>query len=344
MDSGAHPVNPYSPRRISGCFDAFVQNTQATQDPSTWMTTLTCLRNQKGYLEDVLSKTSTTLNALRDRQTRNERALSTNPTPRSRKKKILQNRWRTDKTIKTCENEERVVLDCLHVCQNNISTLESIIHPTDTSSIAAENTSSPYQSYWDTNPTSTDFDWNGWADDGGISPFQRACQRPMSRDGISPEAGLENAALGVPVTTGKRLRRLPPRSRPPLQASDMVPPPPPNTAYTQFHSTLSPEAACFEPSVMHNAPHVVEQGRKELDKLSISGLLASKRVQKIQLEQKRRFSDAAIGHMFRRLSENPRTRPSVERGRQHSTWGPEGWQTQVDRDAIRAAMTRAQSV
>ncbi|KAF1993589.1 hypothetical protein P154DRAFT_540282 [Amniculicola lignicola CBS 123094] len=270
MEYGAQPLRPYSPDRLSGYFDAFVQNTQTMHDPSTWNSTLLCLKNQKGYLEDLLSKTATTLNALRDKQTRNERALSTNPAPRTKKKKILQNRWRTDKTITTCENEERVILDCLQVCSSNISTLESLFSPPDASSTAAEYNSGT-SAY--TESIDTDFDWNnGWADGGGVSPFQRECRNPLLMDDIPPEAGLESMAR----TDEPKRPLIPPRvhSPPPSVALLAVPP---NTAYSQFHhSTLSPAAACFEPSITHSTP--LEEKPIDLDKLSISGLLATKRV------------------------------------------------------------------
>lgn len=64
-----------------------VQYTGWTLDPS-WTNKLAELREQSRYLEDFLSKKGTILNALRDRETRNERLLSLNPTLRAKRKKI----------------------------------------------------------------------------------------------------------------------------------------------------------------------------------------------------------------------------------------------------------------
>ncbi|KAF2240953.1 hypothetical protein BU26DRAFT_572191 [Trematosphaeria pertusa] len=315
MESGVLPMDPYTPRRMSGYFHAYVENTQDMYDSSAWMPTLASLHSQKGYLEGLLSKTATTLNALRDRQTRNERALSTNPTPRSKRKKIQQNRWRTNKTIQTCENEEKVILDCLQVCTSNIHTLESIINPTDLSSTAATYSSSKsYSKYADSE--STDFDWYGWTDDAPISPFQKERERSLVVDEIPPEARWDEIVYETKIT--RELKR-PPPLRPCLRAprdEDSLPAPP-NTAQTQFqHSSLSPEADVFEPSVTHTP---CDGGLpKELDKLSLSGLWASKRM---RLIQKRRFSDAAIGHLFRRLSSG--ARPELLQKRTHASWaGP----------------------
>ncbi|KAF2690519.1 hypothetical protein K458DRAFT_288892 [Lentithecium fluviatile CBS 122367] len=273
-----------------------------------WISTLDCLRSQKGYLDNLLSKTAVTLNALRERQTRNERALSTNPTPRSKRKKIQQNKWRTNKTIQTCENEERAILDCLQVCSNNISTLESIINPTDLSSTAVECTVSNPYALSDT----TSFDWNGWTDNAAISPFQRDRERPLPMDEIPPETPVAQTRFRYMSPT---LRRPPPL---PLRAhrdpTALVPPVPPNTAHSQFsHSALSPEAAVIEPSVTH-VPHCDDELPRELDKLSISGLLSSKRMHRIV---QKRFSDAAIGHLFGRLSSS---RPAATQTRSHQSW------------------------
>ncbi|KAF2179993.1 hypothetical protein K469DRAFT_693478 [Zopfia rhizophila CBS 207.26] len=294
MEYGVPPVNLYSPNRLSGYFDAFVQNINAIEDPNTWNATLTSLRNQKRYLGDLLSKTVTTLNALRDRQSRNERLLTSNPGPRSKKKKILHNRLRTDKTIKRCENEEQVILDCLQVCRTNIHTLEAIVNPTDTSSTAADygtTTTKSGPSY--ATPVTMEFDWNGWADtQDGFSPFHREARKVAFLDECVPDmdAVSEGTVFGN-ISTAPIPPPLSPRSQGRLSS---VPPPPvpPNTA-CRTHSALSPMAACFEPSI--GQYQYAEERGPDLDKLTISGLLASNGVRKTQ---KRRFSDAAINHTF----------------------------------------------
>jgi hypothetical protein len=286
MEYGVPPVNPNSPDQLSGYFNAFVHNTQTMHDLKTWVPTLNSLRGQKCYLQDLLSKTATTLNALRDRQSRNQRVLSTHPTPRSRRKKMEQDRWRTGKTIQTCENEEKVILDCLQVCENNIHTLEAIIyHPPELSWTSAELYSN--KSYVDSDTTS--FDWQGWTDDVAMSPFEQTRKGPLLMDEIAPETPA--ASYVGPETRHPALLR--PHSSPETELTFLVAPP--NSAYTNF--TLSPEAAAFEPS----ATQLV----KELDKLTISGLLASKRMSSIR---RRRSSDEAVA--FRRLSSTVQPSPT----------------------------------
>ncbi|KAJ4301692.1 hypothetical protein N0V90_003785 [Kalmusia sp. IMI 367209] len=287
MEYGIPPANPQSTGRLSSYFDACVQDTQTMHGPSIWLSKLNSLHGQKGYLEELLSKTATTLNALRDRQTRNERALSTLPIPRSKRKKIQQNRWKTGKTIQTCENEERVILDCLQVCTRNIHTLEAIIHQRETPHVTAKYYSS--NSYADSDANS--FDWHGWTDDAPISPFKKERRCSLLMDEIAPEASFDGIVSGR--STARRSPLLRPQSNH-APASTFFSAPL-NTAYTRYsRSTLSPEAAEFEPSVKHNP--LVRQSIREMDKLSISGLLASKRMQSIQ---KRSCSDVAINHSVR---------------------------------------------
>ncbi|KAF2451247.1 hypothetical protein P171DRAFT_478295 [Karstenula rhodostoma CBS 690.94] len=299
MEYGVRPINPYSPDRLSGYFDAFVHNTQTMHNLNTWVPTLNNLRGQKDYLEGLLSKTVTTLNALRDRQTRNQRILDTNPTPRTKRKKIQQDRWRTSKTIRTCENEEKVILDCLQVCENNIHTLEAIICPPESSWNSVEYYGS--NSYGDSDTTS--FDWQGWTDDVAVSPFEQTRKGPLPLDEIAPDmtAGCTQAEI-------RRPSPLPPQSILQTQSAFLVAPL--NSAYTDF--TLSPEAAAFKPSTAHLQLPITQLAR-ELDRLTISGLLASKRMHSIR---SRRFSDEAVA--FRCLSST--VQPTPTRTGSCSSW------------------------
>ncbi|KAL5379260.1 hypothetical protein DPSP01_008535 [Paraphaeosphaeria sporulosa] len=283
MDYGVRPVISYSPDRLSDCFDACVHNTQMMHNLEKWGPALHNLRGQKGYLEGMLSKTVTTLNALRDRQTRNQCILSTNPTPRTKRKKIQQDRWRTDKTIQTCENEEKIILDCLRVCENNIQTLEAIIYPPESSLNSAEHYGS--NSYGELDTAS--FDWQGWTDDLVISPFERTRTGPLPLDEVSPDtmAGCTQPRSAFLVA-------------------------PPNSAYTKFMPR--PEATTFKPSAAHMQLSVTQLAR-ELDKLTISGFLASKRMSSIH---RRRFSDEAIA--FRRFPST--VEPTPTRKGSSSSW------------------------
>lgn len=330
MEYGVRPAGSYHPRRPSGYFDAFVQDTQITQNSGTWLMTLACLKSQKRYLDDVLSKTATTLNALRDRQSRNDRVLSATLGPRSKKKKISQNRWRTDKTIKTCENEERVIVECLQVCENNIHTLESILYPMGTwTTVASRNLAHSKHSHTDS--ATTNFDWNGWEDEGPTSPFQRQKQQhALILDEIPPEAHIHGISVGSPSTFRKAFA---PRHPPPLSPCvharplERLLPVPPGAAQLQsHHSVLSPEATPFEPH--RSQTPIIERTQIELDKLSISGLLASKRMCQIL---GRRCSDAAIEHVFQGLLHD--RRPDVETTHEGMNWGPDPRQYHAGRSS-----------
>jgi hypothetical protein len=328
FEYGLQPMDCYSPQGLSGYFDAYVQNTEAMQNTQMlrntqamqtpdWAATLADLRNQQKYLEDLLSGTAITLNALRDKQTRNQNALDEHPIPRVKRKKMQQNQWRTDKTVKTREKEERVILDCLRVCETNISTLESILYPTEPSSVVADYSWSASRAA----SSATDIDWNGWADAGDVSMFHRGTRRPASISSVPPEATIDevvpaNKTAGV---AGVKPPPLPPRLQPELEVQPAVPPPPPNTARsTQCFPTLSPVAETFLPgSTKESAESEV---CNKIDKLSISSLLASKHVQRLKATKKRRFTDVALGHLLRRLSEHQSAqRPSLER-RRTSCW------------------------
>ncbi|KAF2703648.1 hypothetical protein K504DRAFT_451500 [Pleomassaria siparia CBS 279.74] len=339
MDHGVQLLKTCTPRRLSGYFDASLQHTQTMQSPSTWATTLLNLRNQKAYLHDLLSKAATTLNALRDKQSRNDRVLSTNPGPRSKKKKMVQNRWRTDKTIKTCEKEERVILDCLQVCENNIWTLEALLHSMGTCRTAAEYTSCDSRCSY-TDSTRTDFNWNGWAGQGPTFLFHWKRKGTLV-DEIPPEACIDGIATrldhAVPILAPANQCPSPllPSTR--VTPSSMPPPLPPalpKTACPHFRTRLSPEAACFEPRFV-NVPRVENQV-KELDKFSISGPLASRRMSHIR---GRRFSEAVIGHG--RLSST--ARPVLGDARACKSWGPDSrqYRNSLPHEATAELITRS---
>jgi hypothetical protein len=323
MDHEWQLAQPYPPSRLSGYFDAFVENMKSTQDACNWTLTLISLQNQKSYLEDLLSKTATTLNALRDRQTRNERALSTNPTPRSKRKKILQNRWRTDKTIKTCENEEKVILDCLEVCHSNMKTLEALIYPTEPCFTLADGNWSSNRSYMTVDDTfETGVEWDtGWTDQGGtVSPFDKpASHGPVFTDDIAPESPVGESWMMNAAPSTNMPANIPPH---PFETLAAIPLPPLDAAPLQFHSGLSPEAVSFEPTMDCDASSTEER----LDRLSLSGLLASKRGQRVQsgrLERKRRLAEAAISPLFACPTEyGPEMEHETEHEDEHVSAGP----------------------
>ncbi|PVH94618.1 hypothetical protein DM02DRAFT_660894 [Periconia macrospinosa] len=267
MEYNIPSVIPYSPPPLTGYFDSFVQHPYTMQDASAWIPTLNKLRGQRVYLEDLLAKTATKLNALRDKQTRNERTLNANPEySRSKKKKIAQNKWRTNKTIQTCENEERAILECLRVCKSNIDMLESVLHPAGSPSAVPDYNS--LHSYTESDLGGVQ--WNtGWTDDGDpASPFETCRGGPVTCQEIAPE----DAFGPSPVLVGDAA----------LAGFPYLVPLPP---HVQGYSTsapsavpqLSAEAAVFKPTTTKRQNEVGDLS-VQIDKLSISGLLSSKYV------------------------------------------------------------------
>lgn len=272
MEYGLPNVNLYSsPNRPLSHSNTFVSydNTQTMHNPGAWASTLNCLHGQKDYLEELLSKTATTLNALRDRQTRNERVLSGHPVPRSKRKKVQQNRWRTSKTIQTCENEERVILNCLQVCKSNIYTLEVIINSPKLTEPVME--LPPSDSHVETAAEWPD--WKGWTDDAVVSPFKKGCGRLLPVEEVPPEMEVNrhSRAMGEGRPLG----------------ADM----------TREKAVLRAEALEFKPSDAHLKQPVTVLA-KELDKLTISGFLAAKRRRS---NRKDSFSDLVMRSMIRRV-------------------------------------------
>lgn len=244
---------PYYAPQFPGYLDTFVPQSSTVQDASAWMPTLNALRGQRGYLENLLAKAATKINALRDKQMRNERIASANPEyPRAKRKKISQNQWRTNKTIKTCENEEKVILECLQVCRCNIDTLESLLYPAGCPpGIVDLNSPNSY--------AGSDFSgvqWtSGWTDDDEpISPFVPSRGGPIVYRDVAPNHRFSQGLL-LPDYEHK----YPSSLVPDLKAGSTL---------------LSAQAPTFIPSFNDRQPK--DGGiTRIIDKLSISGLLSS---------------------------------------------------------------------
>ncbi|CAI6342271.1 unnamed protein product [Periconia digitata] len=304
MEYALPPINSYAHLSLSGQSGAFVHNTINMQDAGAWTSSLNVLRDQRGYLEDLLAKTITKLNALRDKQTRNERSLNAHPEhSRSKKKKISQNKWRTNKTISTCENEERVILDCLNVCRNNIDALESLLHSVGCPPAQADYNST--NSY--TGSEYSGIQWTtGWTEeDEPFSPFEFSRGAPNTLLDLAPDEGFGPG----PVLVGDSVTHethyatlLPPHER----AC--------NPHASNSASRLSPKAAVFEPSPTNN---MGKNGglMQQVDKLSISGLLSSMSMKK-QLCGKS-FSSQALEQSMSRASNGERhgSQSSIHRRR-----------------------------
>ncbi|KAF2816358.1 uncharacterized protein BDZ99DRAFT_458231 [Mytilinidion resinicola] len=262
-----------------------------------WTPDTARLQNQKTYLEDLLSKTATTLHTLREKQTRTDRILATGPSPRTKKKRIMQTRWRTGKTIKTCENEERVILDCLKVCNNNLQalqTLEACNYPA-----LSEPNFTPLSWYTNATPDTPGVDlWNGFGDQ--CSPFQKQSQYMTAQDvEVAPHLTYEEAVLETLQPSAHTLVQFPvPSAR--------------RQAFRQSQpSLLSPLATTFQPDEEKHGTSPVK------DKLTLAGLLSSNRVRQLRSLPKRRFSDAAVGHLFRCLSQ-----PRFDKEVKYASWSP----------------------
>jgi hypothetical protein len=120
---------------------------------------------------------------------------------------------------------------------------------------------------------------------------------------MSEEIPPDHLVDGDASLAGKKPPPLPLRAHVAPSAEPLLVPP--NTA--KSYTALSPGVTGFEPNITHgHSP--------EIDKLSISGLLASKRVQRIQTQSERRFSDMAI---CRHLDGNEMVRPSLTAMREY---------------------------
>lgn len=285
---------PYSP--YSGYFEGAYPDSQTNYDTNNCFADLSSLYLSRTYLEGALAKTTITLNTLRDRQTRNERLLSTCAGPRSKKKKIKQNKWNTGKTIETCEREERAFFDCLQVCIGNIQMLEAIVHSTNTSLVSGHGCSNS-----NTCSDATSFDWQGWTDNAIVSPFEKEARHTFSIDEIAPEVCREYAISNKVAAEARRVSAQRPSARTPRAnrtcVSTVYPVPIDTTFSYNLRSVLSPEATEFQPERPFGLP--VHRPGKEVDKLSISGYLASKR---LQFAQQRSSSEIGMIDVNHRLS------------------------------------------
>ncbi|KAF2492219.1 hypothetical protein BU16DRAFT_584346 [Lophium mytilinum] len=281
-----------------------------------WAPDTARLQTQKSYLEELLSTTATTLHTLREKQTRTDRILATGPSPRTKKKRIMQTRWRTGKTIKTCENEERVILDCLKVCNNNLQALQNLEacnYPA-----FAEPSFTPLSWYSNATPDTRGADfWNGFGDE--CSPFQKQSQYLTAQDvEVAPHLTYEEAVLETLQLSARPLVDIPVRRARRLACRE------PQT------SLLSPLAATFEPDEKKHGIAPVK------DKLTLAGLLSSNRVRQLRSLPKRRFSDAAVGHLFRCLS-----RPRFVKEVKYASWSPGSSPESTDEEDTIMAIRRS---
>jgi hypothetical protein len=88
------------------------------------------LQHEREFLENGLANCVTYLHALRKKQARNERRLSTDPSlPRKKRKKIQQNKRELEKEIKHQERDEQAFLNNLQACKTNIYVAETVSSP-----------------------------------------------------------------------------------------------------------------------------------------------------------------------------------------------------------------------
>lgn len=115
-------------------------------------------------------------------------------------------------------------------------------------------------------------DWNGWTDDAPVSPFEKNRERLLLMDDVPPE-------MEVPGHQEARSERW-------LFGADI----------TQDQGTLRVEALEFKPGAVHLRQPVTVLA-KELDKLTISGFLAAKR---LRSNRRSSVSDFMTRDIFRR--------------------------------------------
>jgi hypothetical protein len=187
----------------------------------------------------------------------------------------MQTRWRTGKTIKTCDNEEKAILDCLKVCNSNLQALYNLelsyfppfMEPTYTPRFWPSNAS----------PNTLEPDiWNGYGDD--CSPFQKESQNMFTDDvEVAPHLTYEEALLESLHLSSRAPVDVPMlKTRRPACKQSEIP-------------ALGPPAASFEPT---EKSHGVPPAK---DKLTVAGLLNRGRFRQLRSPPKRRFSDGAVG-------------------------------------------------
>lgn len=294
MDINVYPF-AYQPVHHGSTFNQYHPFLSAS---NIWSSELAKFRYEKEILENGLANCVTYLHALRKRQIRDAKLLSTSPAlPRKKRKKIQHNKRELEKEIKNKEREELALLNNLQACKTNIYIAKGF-RVTYLETTVPDLTSSATQcSYADSEPT--EISWNGWTDDAVVSPFEKHRKNPFNLDEIAPDEHTLEPEHGVMI-----LRTLERRSSVELEGL----PAPPNTAQSHYlHSSLSPTAMMFDPQTLY--AHGTVDSLKRFDTSTTTRSLNS--------GSSRRFTEAGISPLLRNLT--IQTRPDPEVGKSH-TW------------------------
>ncbi|EUC28325.1 hypothetical protein COCCADRAFT_9284 [Bipolaris zeicola 26-R-13] len=202
------------------------------------------LELEKELLENELANCVTYLQALRKKQTRNERRLAADSSlPVRKRKKIRQSMRELEKEIQNRERDKQAFLNNLQACKANIYLAETVSSPSTTVSstipdLASDSTLCSYPE----EPEARDGQWNGWADKTASSPFQKDCSNSSSVDDIAPDdhPGVDGFDLATTKSTVC--------AQYVAQTGATWPLP---MACTSKQFVFSPEAALFEPRNSH---------------------------------------------------------------------------------------------
>jgi hypothetical protein len=281
MECGFYPgANHYSH------FDGISTKPVFTVYPnSTWTVDLARLRHERDILENGLANCVTYLHVLRKKQARNERLLNVDPAPtRKKRKKIQQNKRELDREIRNRKRDEEAYLSNLQTCKANIYIAEGFSYvPTDVSSTTADCTSSTTTTQLSCDESApTEINWNGWMEGAVMSPFEKRRSNPFFVHEVAPDEFIEPEHDRIVVRD--QPRPLPLRRS--AKEFDVLPVPP-NTACLDIRrSSLSPEAAIFEPSSTSVA--------------TVEGLKVSS-PNTINCRETRRYTEAGVCRSFQEL-------------------------------------------
>ncbi|KAH7350381.1 hypothetical protein BKA66DRAFT_476466 [Pyrenochaeta sp. MPI-SDFR-AT-0127] len=263
----------------------FSRGLHPSKNLHSWPFEVARLLSEKEVLDIGLANCVTYLHALRKKQARNERRLSTNPTlPRRKRKKIQQSKRELEREIKNREQDEQAFLNNLQACQANIYIAQTMSQPPTQvlPSVVDYHSNSIAEA-----SEQTEISWNGWTDDAVVSPFHKPRNSPFFSNEIAPDEGFDGmAGRGGPLAPIRCFEE---------NSTSLAAPP--NAARSQFlYSMLSPEAAVFD-------PHVTYTSRN--DALIGHGLggHGSPAPRGIESPQHRRVTYAAASHGLTQLSQ-----------------------------------------
>ena len=246
------------------------------------------LRHEREILEIGLANCVTYLHALRKKQARNERLLNLNPLPpRKKRKKIQQSKRELDREIKNRERDEQAFLHNLQACKTNLYIAEGLPYAsTDVPSMVADNTSSMTQcSYDESEPA--EISWNGWTDDGVMSPFEKRRSNGYFTKELAPDEFNDVPEDGTIVVRDIK--------RPHSLVSNAEE----HAAHSHhLQSSLSPAAADFEPIISH-APRSRVLAERRIDKLNDLSWLDAR---DLEVKPARPRTEADISHSIGELS------------------------------------------